>query len=137
MRRAKKLPWNQIRLPKIETFYLTYDEPFKEERWNIIREQVSKVTWIDGIHGFDRAHKTCAERAKSNRILIIDGDNTLTPEFFNEKIPRRLYDSKYVLDLAPIIQSNQYGMVLEEREQVLWGTKRSEVLRKSSKFLEI
>ena len=48
-------------LPKLETFFLTYDEPLKEERWKRISSILPNAVWIDGVKGFDRAHKVCAD----------------------------------------------------------------------------
>lgn len=76
----------KLAIKDMEIFYLTYDEPFKEERWNQIRELIPSAKRVDGVKGFDRAHKTCAEECKSSRLLVIDGDNTLLPQFFSERI---------------------------------------------------
>jgi len=96
---------------QIETFFLSYDEPFKEERWLRLKSQIPSAKRVDGVKGFDRAHKFCVAQAIGPRILIVDGDNELLPNFFQERIPRRLYDSPYVLSWSAVNSINglKYG----------------------------
>ena len=67
----------QIHLSELDVFYLTYDEPQREATLQAIRERLPKVINIHGVKGFDAAHKTAAEMARSDRFIVIDGDNSV------------------------------------------------------------
>lgn len=98
-------------LKNLDVFFLTYDEPLKEERWQEIKSSLPSAKWVDGIKGFDRAHKECAQLSKGERLVIIDGDNKLLPSFFNERIDQKLLEKNFVLSWSSInsINSLEYG----------------------------
>lgn len=87
-------------LKKYDCFFLTYDEPEKEKRWEIIKRVIPHAQWVDGVEGFDAAHKVCAERAKSKRLTIIDGDNIFKDDRPSLVIPRNLAKSNFVLSYS-------------------------------------
>lgn len=99
------------RLCDLEVFYLTYDEPLKEQRWKSIISMIPHAVHVDGITGFDRAHKACAEKAHGKRFVIIDGDNVLLPGFLKERVADELTNSSYVLSWASVNSINglEYG----------------------------
>jgi len=84
-------------LLEFDIFYLTFDEPEKEARWNEIKEMIPTCQRIDGVKGFDLAHKRCAELSKTERFVVIDGDNVLLPSFFSFNVSKDLIESSYVL----------------------------------------
>lgn len=73
-----------------DTFYLTYDEPDKENRWLMIKKVLPNAHRVDGIKGFDKAHKYCAKLSSTSRLTIIDGDNS----FIENTAPRLEIDKK-------------------------------------------
>jgi hypothetical protein len=87
-------------LKNYDCFYLTYDEPEKEQRWNTIKKLIPHAQWVDGIEGFDKAHKECARISKTDRLTIIDGDNQFLSPLPTLKVPRRLLEKKYVLSYS-------------------------------------
>ena len=44
----------------MDVFYISYDEPQKEDFWKYISERIPHALRVDGIKGFHKAHKTCA-----------------------------------------------------------------------------
>jgi len=102
----KKTPLTQFSI-----FFLTYDEPLKMERWSRVRELAPEAQWINGVKGFDEAHKVCARLSKTRRFVVIDGDNFLFENFQKEKIPESLEASPYVLSWSSLNSINglQYG----------------------------
>ena len=51
----------KLEIGELDVFYLSYDEPNKEEHWaDIISKFFAKR--VDGVKGFDNAHKECTER---------------------------------------------------------------------------
>lgn len=72
-----------IDLADIDTIYLSYDEPKKEEFWAKIQNMVPWAKRVDGVKGSDAAHKAAADASDTDWFVLIDGDNLPDPEFFN------------------------------------------------------
>lgn len=84
-----------------DTFYLTYDEPNKIQRQKEFKKLIPNIIFIDGIKGFDRAHKACAKLSKTSRLVIIDGDNTFAPSTKKTlRLPKKLLNTDYVLSYS-------------------------------------
>ena len=86
---------DKVRVSDLDFVYISYKEPNKEENW---ADLLSKVPWakrVDGVKGFDSAHKAAAEKAETDFYKSVDGDNTrykALPEYVNlcEKCKREL-----------------------------------------------
>lgn len=77
---------SQHQLNEFDIFYISYDEPKKEEFW---ADLLAKVPWakrVDGVKGFDNAHKECARQSETERFITVDGDNIVDEKFFDEKL---------------------------------------------------
>ena len=72
-----------IDIADLDTIYLSYDEPQKEEFWVKIKNMVPWAKRVDGVKGSDAAHKAAAEASDTSRFVLIDGDNIPDPAFFN------------------------------------------------------
>ena len=66
-----------------DIFYLSYDEPQKEEFWARLQDQAPWAQRVDGVKGFDSAHKACAELSQTRHFITVDGDNLVYDEFFD------------------------------------------------------
>ena len=73
----------RIDVADLDTIFLTYDEPQREEFWIKIRNMVPWAKRVDGVKGSDAAHKAAADASDTERFILIDGDNIPNPEFFN------------------------------------------------------
>ena len=72
---------NRIRVSDLDFVYISYQEPNKEENW---ADLLSKVPWakrVDGVKGFDNAHKAAAEKAETDFFISVDGDNIIDESF--------------------------------------------------------
>lgn len=69
-----------------DIFYLSYDEPNKEEHWADIQRKFPYAKRIDGVKGFDNAHKACARESETERFITVDGDNIVDKKFFDLKL---------------------------------------------------
>ncbi len=87
-------------LKKYEVVFLTYDEPEKEERWHRIQKLLPKAHWVDGIKGFDKAHRECAKRVTTERVIIIDGDNSFITPRPSLVVPKKLVKNDFVLSYS-------------------------------------
>ena len=69
------------RVSDLDFVYISYHEPNKEENW---ADLLSKVPWakrVDGVKGFDNAHKAAAEVAETDFFISVDGDNIIDENF--------------------------------------------------------
>lgn len=66
-----------------DIFYLSYDEPQKEEFWAKLQNQAPWAKRVDGVKGFDSAHKACANQSETDHFITVDGDNLVYDEFFD------------------------------------------------------
>ena len=70
-------------MDELDVFYLSYDEPNKEERWADIISKFPFAKRVDGSKGIDNAHKECARQSDTDRFITIDGDNIVEENFFD------------------------------------------------------
>jgi hypothetical protein len=90
-----------------DTFYLTYDEPEKDQRWKTVKDLLPNAQRVDGIKGFDAAHKECARLANTERVVIIDGDNSfISTNRPLLKIKKKLLKKPYVFSYSSINSIN-------------------------------
>lgn len=66
--------------------FLSYDEPNADENYQHLLSIKPKAMRVHGVKGSDAAHKACAELAKSDRVIIIDGDNHVLPNLFGHNV---------------------------------------------------
>jgi hypothetical protein len=72
-----------MEIADLDVIYLTYDEPQREDFWAKIKNIVPWAQRVDGVRGSDAAHKAAAETSRTERFVLIDGDNLPDPGFFN------------------------------------------------------
>lgn len=70
----------------LDVFYISYDEPNKEEHWADLKQKFPYAKRVDGVKGFDAAHKACAMQSETERFVTIDGDNIVDPTFFTVEL---------------------------------------------------
>lgn len=81
----------------MDVFFITYDEPLKEQFWEQILEKIPSAQRVDGVKGFSRAHRECALRSGTERFFTIDGDSIINEKFSQLRIKEDLLQSPYVL----------------------------------------
>lgn len=72
-----------LKIHDIDIFYLSYDEPNKEEHWADILYKYPYARRVDGVKGFDAAHKACAKLSQTPRFVTVDGDNKIDEKFLD------------------------------------------------------
>jgi len=73
-------------MSEFDCFFISYDEPQKEEFWAHLQNIAPWAQRIDGVRGFDSAHKRAAELSQTERFITVDGDTLTSPEFFELEI---------------------------------------------------
>ncbi len=77
---------DKVKVSDLDFVYISYHEPNKEENW---ADLLSKVPWakrVDGVKGFDSAHKAAAEKAETDFFISVDGDNIIDERFLLETL---------------------------------------------------
>jgi hypothetical protein len=90
----------KFKVTDCDIVYLSYDEPNAEKNY---ADLLAKVPWakrVHGIDGSDSAHKACAKLSETERVIVIDGDNTIRSEFLKQEI-----DFKDEVDLGKSVIS--------------------------------
>ena len=79
-----------FRVTDCDVVYLSYDEPNAEENY---ADLLSKVPWakrVHGVKGSDAAHKACARLSETERVIVVDGDNIIDPNFLKQEAEFKL-----------------------------------------------
>ena len=72
---------DKIRISDLDFVYISYYEPNKEENWADLKSKVPWAKRVDGVKGFDSAHKAAAEKAETDFFISVDGDNIIDESF--------------------------------------------------------
>jgi hypothetical protein len=98
-------------ITEFDIFYLSYDEPQKEEYWAKLLDIFPWAKRIDGVKGFDAAHKACANASETDRFITVDGDNLVYPNFLDLEIdiPDKLADTSLSWGAKNIVNGLCYG----------------------------
>lgn len=66
------------------TVFLSYDEPNRDANYKHLLTLCPNAQSVDGVKGSDAAHKQVADLVQSKRVIIVDGDNFVKPEFYKQ-----------------------------------------------------
>ena len=72
---------SRVRVSDLDFVYISYHEPNKEENWADLKNKVPWAKRVDGVKGFDSAHKAAAEKAETDFFISVDGDNIIDESF--------------------------------------------------------
>ena len=72
---------DKARVSDLDFVYISYAEPNKEQNWADLKSKVPWAKRVDGVKGFDSAHKAAAEKAETDFFISVDGDNVLDEKF--------------------------------------------------------
>jgi hypothetical protein len=76
----------KVRISDLDFVFISFREPNKDYNY---ADLLNKVPWakrIDGVKGFDAAHKAAAEIAETDFFISVDGDNILDSKFLLETL---------------------------------------------------
>ena len=86
----------RVRISDLDFVFISYNEPNKEKNW---ADLLNKVPWakrVDGVKGFDSAHKAAAETAETDFFISVDGDNIIDESFLLQTLDWSLTNPKAV-----------------------------------------
>ena len=87
---------DKIRVTDLDFVYISYMEPNKEENWADLKNKVPWAKRVDGVKGFDSAHKAAAEKAETDFFISVDGDNIIDERFLLQTLDFEKTDRKAV-----------------------------------------
>ena len=87
---------NKCRVNDLDFVYISYMEPNKEQNWADLKNKVPWAKRVDGVKGFDSAHKAAAELAETDFFISVDGDNVIDESFLLETLDFTKTDRKAV-----------------------------------------
>ncbi len=74
------------RVSDLDFVYISFNEPNKEENWADLKNKVPWAKRVDGVVGFDNAHKAAAEASETDFFISVDGDNIIDERFLLETL---------------------------------------------------
>ena len=77
---------DKVRVSDLDFVYISFKEPNKEQNWADLRNKVPWAKRVDGVVGFDSAHKAAAELAETDFFISVDGDNIIDEQFLLETL---------------------------------------------------
>ena len=87
---------DRTRISDLDFVYISFREPNKEENWADLKNKVPWAKRVDGVVGFDNAHKAAAELAETDFFISVDGDNIIDEKFLLETLDFSLTDKNSV-----------------------------------------
>ena len=87
---------DRYRISDLDFVYISYMEPNKEENWADLKNKVPWAKRVDGVKGFDSAHKAAAEVAETDFFISVDGDNIIDERFLLQTLDFTKTDRKAV-----------------------------------------
>ena len=77
---------DRVRVSDLDFVYISFKEPNKEENWADLKNKVPWAKRVDGVVGFDNAHKAAADVAETDFFISVDGDNIINELFLLETL---------------------------------------------------
>ena len=110
-----------VKVCDLDFVYISFKEPNKEENWADLKNKVPWAKRVDGVVGFDSAHKAAAELADTDFFISVDGDNIIDERFLLESLDFSLTDPTAVHRWRAINSVN--GLVYGNGGLVGWPKK--------------
>ena len=87
---------DRTRISDLDFVYISFKEPNKEQNWADLKNKVPWAKRVDGVVGFDNAHKAAADLAETEFFISVDGDNIIDEKFLLETLDWTRTDKKAV-----------------------------------------
>jgi hypothetical protein len=98
------------RLGDLSIFFISYDEPWRQEFFADLRGKAPLAENVHGVTGHDNAIKECARRSRTPRFLAVDADNLVRPEFFDVVVDdTEMTDVAFSFSGHNVVNGLEYG----------------------------
>jgi YD repeat-containing protein len=101
---------DRVRVSDLDFVYISFREPNKEQNWADLKNKVPWAKRVDGVVGFDSAHKAAAELAETDFFISVDGDNIIDERFLLETLDWTKTNKKAVHQLEGQEQHQRTGV---------------------------
>lgn len=100
-----------MKISDLDIIYLSYREPYKTQTLRELKKLRPTILNVDGVDGFDEAHKICAKMSKTDNFVVIDGDNVVHPHFFESELPDSFVNDHEVISFSAhnTVNGLEYG----------------------------
>lgn len=102
----------RLTVEELSVVFLCYDEPKRESFFQHLKNQIgSRAVKVEGVKGWDNAHKAAAAAATTERFVLVDGDATVYPEFWNLdfRLPEKYQNSVLSFCAFNVVNALCYG----------------------------
>jgi hypothetical protein len=82
----------------LDVFFLSYDEPFADDNFELLKLFAPNARRVHGIKGIFEAHQECARQSRTSHFYVIDADAVIEEEFSFRFIPQA---SRVVYETVP------------------------------------
>jgi hypothetical protein len=82
---------------KFDVIFLSYDEPLAEEHWDRLRKRFPYAQRVHKVKGILKAHKKCAELARTDHFFVVDGDAYILDGFDIYDVPPEISDDHFYM----------------------------------------
>ena len=65
----------------LDVFFLSYNEPFADEHFELLKHKAPHVKRVHGIKGIFNAHKECAKQSMTAHFYVVDADAIIESDF--------------------------------------------------------
>lgn len=65
----------------LDVFFLSYNEPYADENYALLKIKVPNARRVNGVKGFAAAHQECARRSFTNNFYVVDSDALIANDF--------------------------------------------------------
>lgn len=87
---------DRTRISDLDFVYISFKEPNKEQNWADLKNKVPWAKRVDGVVGFDSAHKAAADVSETDFFISVDGDNIIDEKFLLETLDWSKTDKRAV-----------------------------------------
>jgi hypothetical protein len=91
---------NLVPINEFAIVFISYDEPNADDNWYDLLDKCPWAKRSHGVYGSDAAHKAAATLCDTDRIITVDADNIVDPNFFNLEIDLDLIGKNDVISWA-------------------------------------
>jgi hypothetical protein len=88
---------NKQKKMKFDVIFLSYDEPFAEEHWKRLKKHFPYAQRVHRVKGILKAHKKCAELARTDCFFVVDGDAYVLDSFSLDKVPLEISNDRFYM----------------------------------------
>jgi hypothetical protein len=111
-----------MKVTNYDIVYISYDEPDADQLFAKLQSISPRPPLrVHGVKGFDAAHKQAAKLAKTDRFIIVDGDNLVRKSFFGMSVDTGKHPSDVVYSYTALNSVN--GLAYGNGGVKLWPRK--------------